>query len=241
MKITWKTTLCRFSVLFLMGLMCQGTVYGLHPKIRSYSAEYLIKYGTFTVGKSTRQLKIDPNGFYTLTLDGKDTVPFLNLTTHEHSRGTWNNGQIRPLDYEYKYQRGNKEKRTALTFDWNAKTVTDRIANKTLDLTLADHMHDNLSFQLALRQDLLAGEKTLSYPVVRHGSSKIYDFKILGKETLHTRLGPLETLKVQRIKNKHTRTTFWLATAYDYLVVRLEHRDDGELSGGEIVSVKYSS
>lgn len=214
-----------------------------HP-IHDYVAKYEAYYTGMHVGKSTRALHTKADGSYELSVDGKSTILIFSAKTHEHSKGTWKGKEIKPKEYLYKYKRPGKKKRTELVFDWAKRKVKELSENKAWEnkvwpLTLPDGANDNLSYQLAMRQDLINGKrKNLSYKVIRHGRVKTYAFSYLGKERIHTALGDVDSLKLTRLKNKDNWTTLWVAPTLNYALVRLEHFDDGKIALGEISSIE---
>ena len=69
----------------------------------------------------------------------------------------------------------------------------------------------------------------MSYPVISRGKLKQYNYQIIGREVLNTPLGPLNTVKVQRVRKDNKRQTIvWLATDWDYLTVGLEQKENGD-------------
>ena len=93
-----------------------------------------------------------------------------------------------------------------------------------------------LSYQLQLRRDLknredkTAANTPLSYQVISRGKLKNYQFEILANERIDTALGEIETIKVRRVrKDAKRQTVFWMAPAWNYLVVKIQQREkDGE-------------
>ena len=89
---------------------------------------------------------------------------------------------------------------------------------------------DGLSYQLALRCDLAQGKNTVTYPVVKRGKVRQYTFKRIGTAVLETKLGSLETVVVDRVRDDDERTTrIWFAPKLKHMLVKLEQfeKDDG--------------
>jgi len=59
-------------------------------------------------------------------------------------------------------------------------------------------------------------------------------------ETIKTKLGRLSAIKIIRTDNldKGKKTSFWFVPKLDYLLVKLEHKEDGESYYLDIDSVK---
>ena len=73
-------------------------------------------------------------------------------------------------------------------------------------------------------QELQQGKRQLQYQVINKGHISTYTPTLLGKETVKTGTGELETLKYERLaSNQERRTTLWCAPQLHYLPVRVEH------------------
>ncbi len=100
---------------------------------------------------------------------------------------------------------------------------------ETEEIPLSEKLYAPLSYQFAMRQDLLDGRRELAYPVVRRGRLKEYRYLIQGEEILDTPLGELQTLKLKRDRDSSDRETYlWVAVNLDYLPVKLHQQEDGE-------------
>ena len=87
-------------------------------------------------------------------------------------------------------------------------------------MTVTNKIYDPLSYQLAIKQDLAQGKTLLNYTVINKAKLRSYRFKAMGKTQLHTALGPLTTVIVER-QGKHShQSKFWLAQDKNYLLVR---------------------
>ena len=114
---------------------------------------------------------------------------------------------------------------------------------KRKELLLTDGYLGPVSYQLQLRNDLKTNmesldekpvsnasplKNSLSYKVMSRGRIKDYQFEILGEEVINTSLGEIPTLKVQRIrKDAKRQTIFWLAPAWNYLMVKISQQEKG--------------
>ncbi|HDY84394.1 MAG TPA: DUF3108 domain-containing protein, partial [Methylophaga sp.] len=60
------------------------------------------------------------------------------------------------------------------------------------------------------------------------GKLKNYQIRVIGKETITTPLGEIDTIKLTRHRNKDEdrETTLWCSPALDYMPVKLEHIED---------------
>ena len=80
--------------------------------------------------------------------------------------------------------------------------------------------------------DLQAGKESLQYTVADGGKTKIYNFEILGEETIKTPLGELETIKLERHRpDSRRKSTLWCARQLEFLPVKVENIEtDGKVT-----------
>ena len=83
---------------------------------------------------------------------------------------------------------------------------------------------------MQLRRDIKAGQTALSYSVMSRGKTKQYDYRVVAEEVLETAIGPLNVVKVEKITegDDDRQITVWLATDWDYLIVKLQQSQDGD-------------
>lgn len=140
-------------------------------------------------------------------------------------------GRMQPLRYSY-WQRGVAGRRDRiLDFDRERGLVL-RSGDKLRQQPLLEPAWDPLSWQLALRRDLSAGDQTpgsrYRYRITDGGEYKEYDFELVERVEVQVPAGDFEALLLERRFDESERrlTRVWLAPALDYLLVRLELADD---------------
>ncbi|TDO99694.1 DUF3108 domain-containing protein [Marinomonas balearica] len=198
------------------------------PFFSPYSATYS------TVWKKGISLKVE--GTQTLSKTDNETWNFkfeastLIASLHEEVSFRKNGQTLVPLRYVYKSQVLGKKRKATLTFDWNKNTVRNDIKNKPWNMKVEHGTIDKLGIQLQIRNDLLNHKKDLSYKVADGGHIKHWSFARRGTETIDTKIGRLNALKVVRTDNlsKEKSTYFWFAPSLNYLLVKMEHKEDGE-------------
>ena len=85
---------------------------------------------------------------------------------------------------------------------------------------------DKLSYQLQLRKDLINKQTLEAYQIADGGHLKTYTFEVIGDEVIETPLGKMDTIHIKRIREGKKRFThIWLAKKWDYLIVKLEHKE----------------
>jgi hypothetical protein len=140
-------------------------------------------------------------------------------------------GKVIPLEYRYTHRGSDKNRNEHYRYDWerNIAHVNHRGEHKVL--RIPDGTLDNFALQLALIQDADNGERKITYSVISRGELKAYTFTNLGKETVDTPLGEFEAIKLERRKEDEENTTYttWYAPKLNYLPVKVENRESGDV------------
>ncbi|MEO9274895.1 DUF3108 domain-containing protein [Marinomonas sp. 5E14-1] len=203
-----------------------------------YSATYS------TIWKKGISFKVE--GTQTLSKKSDNTWQFvfsadsMIASLNEVSNFYVENHQIIPTKYQYKSVALGKKRTATLTFDWEKMLVRNDIKDKPWNLAINQNTLDKLSIQLQIRQDLKIGKSEFDYQVADGGHIKNWIFERSSLETIDTKLGKVSAIKVIRTDNlaKGKQTSFWFAPKFDYLLVKLEHKKDGESYHLNIESVK---
>ena len=235
-------------VIGLVGLIA-GWSFAAAPAVNSatdiplpmFNAEYSLKRNGVTLGTSTRSLSAAPDGVFVYASSTQAVgliAWFVKDHIDEHSKWSFDNGRIRPIEYVYHRHGGSKTRLVKLSFDWQHLTVTNIIEDDHWRMEIPPDAQDKLVYQLAIMYDLMNGKKKLEYKIADGGKLKDYNFAITGEEVLNTPLGKLKTVRLQRIGDRRD-TTVWCAPQLSYLPVRLEQQDtDGSELTMQITSVQ---
>ncbi|TPE48899.1 DUF3108 domain-containing protein [Maribrevibacterium harenarium] len=137
---------------------------------------------------------------------------------------------IKPLRYAYKSSVLGRKREAIITFDWDNMRVLNDVDDTPWYMEVENGTLDRLGLQLQLRRDLQLGKEELSYDVADGGKVKHWQFKRQGSDRIQTKLGKLDAIKVIRTDNQSEErlSTFWFAPKYDYLLVKMVHKEDGE-------------
>ena len=181
--------------------------------------------------ESVRQLSREENGTYRLTSTAKSFFASIK----EYSNFKIQDSQVIPLQYQYHRSGIGRTRDAILDFDWDNNKVLNNIQSKLWEMVIPQGTLDKLLYQFKVREDLiLAKQKGLPWPSLKYqiadgGRLKTFEFEIVGEEQLETPIGLLETIKITRVKHRRNRTTtFWLASDYDFLLVRILQIEDGK-------------
>jgi hypothetical protein len=145
-------------------------------------------------------------------------------TVTETSEFLWQNDTLVPQHYLYE-QTGISNRREEAEFNWETGRVASHDDGELWDLQIEPGALDRLSFSVRLGRDIADhGLSEFRYQILDGDEFDEHHYRVLGEEVLNTPLGALRTVRIERIRdpNSERRTRFWLASDWDYLLVRLE-------------------
>lgn len=159
----------------------------------------------------------------------------------EQARFGWQDELPKPLDYHFQ-QSGIGARERRLNFDWQQDQARYQVDKDSGVLPLEGTVYDELTALLAIREQLLAGETDISFTVLDRNHLETWRFRVLDEEVLHTDLGDFASVHVERVReNSDRRTEFWMASDYDYLVLKLvQEEPDGRVLTLSVSSASYN-
>lgn len=188
--------------------------------MRPYEATYTSNIWGIEM-KGHRTLQVRDGGGYLLSHSAKA----FGGHTKEQSQFSLANNEMQIAQYDMVLSVIGIKREDHALFDW-AGGVIKTWGRKERTLPLERPTFDGLSYQLALRCDIAQGKKTARYTVVRRAKVADYLFRVVGEERLMTKLGELQTMVVERVRDSNKRSTrIWVAPELNHLVVRLEHQE----------------
>ncbi|MBT4521277.1 MAG: DUF3108 domain-containing protein [Halieaceae bacterium] len=195
-------------------------------KLRPYNAEYRTTARGLRLTLQ-RELKINADGIHTLTNGGKLLVAgFLEKSVFEVA-GT----QIIPGSYVYQGS-GLLNRRREVHFTPGTDTLRSLYKDVWYDLPYTEGTLDRMSQQEQLRLLLLndpTPKDDIVITVADGKRVKSYQLVFIGEELLDTPLGPVQTLHFERVhKDSERSSNTWLAPAWDYMMVKTVHVEDGK-------------
>jgi len=151
-----------------------------------------------------------------------------NDNSTQESRWRYLDKRIQVIDYQSQRKGGDFDDNEHLVFDWKKRRVSNKGAGEHWEIPLPEGAVDRLVMQLAMLFDLRDGKTELSYKVPRQGRIKIYEFGLIGEETLNLKSGSYRTLKIQRKNENKDKSLVWIAPEMNYFPVRfLKHKKSG--------------
>ncbi len=231
------------STLFLLALsiamlctLIQNEAHAQNLQVSSitpFEVEYDVGNNLITAGSAKLSLKQQgdewiyslntlPAGIFKLT--GKGRIQEISVMTIS-------NQQLQPKRYTYRQDETAKRSVDAW-FNWENNELTYRRKGVESTEPLKDPILDRLSVTLSVREQLRSGFEQAAVQVFDNGRIKTIVFTNEGTETLSTKLGRQEAIKVKSYHKEGTRkrvTTTWFAPALDYVPVVIEQHKEGKL------------
>jgi hypothetical protein len=215
----------RAVVLSTLTLLSSATLAVEAPKV--FDNLYKAKLYGFNITVTNRLTQTGDN---TYDLLFKADSMLGSITEQSHLQWNPTLQTVTPLKYTYARRGLGKDRTAELTFDWQEKTVTNNVQKTSWEMDIAQKVQDKLSYQLQMQQDLLSGHKDFDYQIADGGHLKKYKFTTVGEEVLETPLGKVNTVKIKRSREDNDRVTYaWLAKDWNYLLVRLQQEEKGDV------------
>ena len=143
---------------------------------------------------------------------------------HQQSRGLITEEGLRPQ--QFSIRRGEGEAEVA-EFNRETNALSLKRNGRTRTLPLTESMQDMQSFLFQLAYDaphLAENDEKLDIVVTNARKVYRYQFRKLGTETLETRFGVIDTIRLlSGAANPEDQYEVWLAPGYFYLPIRLKY------------------
>jgi len=223
----------------IMLMLLTGPAWAVQPPHR-VQIDIEVTSGSMHLGEGRDVLEHDGKQ-YSVVSESKTVglAAFLyKMNIRRESRGLVTKDGLRPLHFEE--ERTRKPKRAA-DFDWDAKLVKLTDGDKVQTLPLPDNTFDQTSFAYAFAFRP-ASEETLPVSLTDGRKLSDYKYQVIGKEKLKTRLGDLETVHFQKIRDADDKRGFevWLAVEHHYLPVRIRYIEkDGTILDSTVTAISY--
>ena len=215
----------------VLALLAAATVGA--AQLQPFVARYTFAWHGMTVGESTLRLERDlgdkwkyisttaPRGLGHL-FRSRDIVN--ESFMQETATG------MRPLTYRAEDGSDSTDRDSDLAFDWEKGRATGIANGHRVDMEVPEGTQDDLSVQVALMYELLAGRTPAGFRVFDEKGVREYGYFHEGSATLDTPLGAVQTEIYRSQRDGSPRATrFWCAPAYGFLPMRAEQRRKGEV------------
>lgn len=196
-----------------------------------FSATYALQ--KFGITGATIKVRFAPKGKYLIYSQTTQAAGLLRLFRHDTIQAESVMPKNRPIPlpkvYRFSDTGGGHNAHAIVHFDRKTLIATGHITNgNAIHVKIDPSTLDRLSLQLALMQAVAHRRHPLNFTTVETWNKlSHYHFKLTGKESIHTPLGTINTVVIERTwKKKKTRFVFWLAPKLHYLPVKLEQIKD---------------
>jgi len=116
-----------------------------------------------------------------------------------------------------------------LAFDWADRSIGGTIDGNEFGTTIEGDVHDRVSLQYGLMQDLLAGIERNEYSLQDAEKLKLLSITNIGSKPVKVPFGRFEAIGIQhQAANSSRITTLWCVEALGYLPVIIEQHRKGK-------------
>jgi len=189
----------------------------------------LISAGSATLSLSRHgdewiySLTTAPSGIFKLTGKGKiQEISVLNVSKDKA-----------PLPARYTFRQDEEDRRSIdAWFNWDDNEVKIKQRGEEVVEAFNDPILDRLSVTLAIMEQLRNGFERAELQVLDRGRIKTVIFENESTETVKTRLGETEVIRVRSYNkdgDRRRETITWFAPKFDYVPVKIEQRKRGKL------------
>ena len=126
----------------------------------------------------------------------------------------------------------------SVQFNNRAKNVVSTYKGKATTIAMPRQAYDDLSLEAQIRQELIDGKFSGSYPLVKRTTIETTRFKKAGSSKITVPAGTYDVVRIDRIHDDRDRaTSFWLAPSLNYLPVKVSQTVDGKEISMELTKV----
>lgn len=174
--------------------------------------------------ESSRNLSLDPSsGIYRMQATSSIKLLGQNLSTiREEASFRWQDDLPIPLHYNFE-QSGIGARERSVAFDYALGETRFYVDNRSGSYPLSAPIYDELTAFQVIRQQLQTGASEIHFTVLDRDEPELWHFRVLTQGLLHTDLGDFTAVHLERVRGEGNkrRTEFWLASDFDYLLLKL--------------------
>jgi len=147
---------------------------------------------------------------------------------------------VEPLSYKADDGTSSTKRDADVQFDWEHYRVTGVYEDAKVDLPLQKGIQDDLSVQIALMVELLAGRTPNQFQMIDKNTTRDYQYTRESEASISTALGKIDTVVFRAQKKGSPRVTrFWCAPSRGYIPMRVEQKKGDDVQWTmEVLSVK---
>lgn len=199
----------------------------------SYSATYKVSAHGKT-GTATRTLTKIGNSYKYIVNARAAGIATLN----QNASFGLSNGHITPNFSSISVRILGVGNTHSLQFNNSHKNVVSTYKGKTTTIAMPRQAYDDLSLEAQIRQELINGKFSGSYPLVKRTEIETAKFKKAGTAKITVPAGTYDVIRIDRIHDDNDRaTSFWLAPSLSYLPVKVSQIADGKAISMELTKI----
>lgn len=202
--------------------------------------DFTVTTGSMQIGEGRDLLEHDGKQFTVISESRTVGVAafFYKLDIRRESKGLVLRNGLRPLSFIE--DRSRKPLRRA-TFDWDAMKITLGEGEETQTLELPANTFDQTSFAYAFAFDAPSDESVAVYLTDGRRLAD-YNYKLIGRESVKTPMGDLETLHYQKVRAPDDKRGFeiWLAVDHHHIPVKIRYVEkNGTIVDSTVTGISY--
>lgn len=199
----------------------------------AFSATYKVSADGKT-GTATRTL-IKTGNSYKYTVNGR-ALGIASLNQEAHF--SLSNGRIVPSTATMSAKILGVGNTHNIRFNNSSKTVVSTYKGNAKMIAMPRQAYDDLSMEAQIRQELINGKFSGSYPLVKRTEIETTKFKKSGSTKITVPAGTYDVVRIDRVHDDRNRaTSFWLAPSLNYLPIKVSQTADGKVISMELTKV----
>lgn len=212
----------------MIALAASTTVFAM-TALTPYETRYEVTRGGSNYGEAVRTLKYE-EGRFKLYTETEISLLFLSDRRRFWSEFSLDDGNVTSHEFTYKRSGTGRNKGFSGSFDHDQQVVINKETDQPMSIDPSVYHMDEAASIEQLRLDVRGEEADYRYAVVdEKGQTDELVFKRVGEETLQLPYGEIKAIKVERIReNSRRETDYWFAPELDYVLVKMEQREDGD-------------
>jgi uncharacterized protein DUF3108 len=195
-------------------------------ELKPFEASYVWSWHGMTVAVST--LKLEQHGdtwVYSSKSDPRGLGKMFSERPVSESTLQVTPTGVRPLHYKADDGTPSTQRDAEVQFDWGHDRATGVYEDAKVDMPLQPGTQDDLSVQIALMVELLAGRVPDRFLMIDKNTVREYRYAREREESITTPLGKVDTIVYRSQKAGSPRITrFWCAPSRGYIPMRVEQR-----------------
>ncbi len=196
----------------------------LGDELQPFEASYTWIWHGMTVAVSTLQLQKNQDTWvYTSKSDPRGLGRMFSERPTQQSTLQIGATGVRPLQYKADDGTSSTKRDADVRFDWEHNRATGTYEDTKIDMPLQPGTQDDLSVQIALMVELLAGRTPDRFLMLDKNTTREYRYARDRQEAIDTPLGKVDTVVYRAQKAGSPRVTrFWCAPSRGYIPMRVE-------------------